>query len=338
VLDEEAEMTHNLSIVLGRHGQAEDLRTHAVPVGDYELEFVDVRRMPDAYRDMARTQPYDICEMAPTTYLMALAAGAPVTALPIPMTRRFRHAGLLARRTSTIRQPVDIEGRRVGVRTYAVTAAVWTRGIYAEEFSVDLDQVTWLTAEEENVRGFPLPPNVSRIDPGDTLARMLRDGEIDAAFAGPAGAGADPGGEFTDLIADAERQEREWFARTGIYPLHGVIVVRDEVLDRDPGLARTLFDAFSQAKENYLARITSGAAALPEDLRYLRLSEFVGDPLPYGLAENAKSLAALVRYAHRQRLIPDEPPIDAVFPDPRGVPPCGRQRRPAEENPAGGSR
>jgi 4,5-dihydroxyphthalate decarboxylase len=281
---------------------------------------------------MARSQPYDICEMAPTTYLMAVAAGAPITALPIPMTRRFRHAGLLTRRTSTISRPADIEGRRVGVRSYAVTAAVWTRGVYAEEFSVDLDKVTWLTAEEENIQGFQLPPNVSRIDPGDSLARMLRDGEIDAAFAGLAGAGPDAAGEFTDLIVDAERQERDWFARTGIYPLHGVIVVRDDVLDRHPGLARTLFDAFSQAKENYLARVRSGSASAPEDLRYLRLSEFVGDPLPYGLAENAESFAALARYARQQRLISQEPPIDAVFPDPRGA----RSGKPAHENPTEG--
>jgi 4,5-dihydroxyphthalate decarboxylase len=332
VLDEEAEMTHNLSIVLGRHGQAEDLRTHAIPVEDYELEFADVRRMPDAYRNMARTQPYDICEMAPTTYLMAVAAGAPITALPIPMTRRFRHAGLLSRRNSAIRRPADIEGRRVGVRSYAVTAAVWTRGIYAEEFGVDLGTVTWLTAEEENIQGFRLPPNVNRIDPRDSLARMLRDGELDAAFAGPAGAGSDAGEEFTDLIVDAERQEREWFARTGAYPLHGVIVVRNDVLDRHPGLGRTLFDAFSQAKENYLTRVRSGIAAGPEDLRYLRLSEFVGDPLPYGLEENAESLAALVRYACRQGLIPEEPPIEAIFPDPRHVP-SGKS---ASEKPTGG--
>jgi len=327
-------MTQKLSIVLGRHGQAEDLRTNTVPLRDYELEFVDVRRMPDAYRDMARSQPYDICEMAPTTYLMAVAAGAPITALPIPMTRRFRHAGVVRRLDSTIRQPADIEGGRVGVRSYAVTAAVWTRGIYAEEFGVDPDKVAWLTAEEENIQGFRLPPNVCRIDPGDSLARMLRDGELDAAFAGLAGAAAGAAGELADLVVDAERQERAWFARTGIYPLHGVIVVRNDVLDRHPGLARSLFDAFSQAKGNYLARVRSGAASNPEDLRYLRLSEFVGDPLPYGLEENAQTLAALVRYARLQRLIPEEPPIESVFPDPRRA----RPGKPASEKPGEGLR
>jgi 4,5-dihydroxyphthalate decarboxylase len=308
----------NLSIVLGRHGQVTDLRSGAVTVADCDLRFVDVRRMPDAYRDMARSQPYDICEMAPTSYLMAVAAGAPITALPLPMTRRFRHAGLQRPAGSDLRTPKDIEGRRVGVRTYAVTAGVWTRGIYADEFGVDPTTVTWLTAEDENVQSVPLPANVHRIDPGTSLADLLRNGELDAVYGGLAGVGGDVDDELIDLVSNADELERQWFERTGIYPLHGVIVIRDDVRDRLPGLPAALFDAFVRAKQNYLRRIQSGAAAEAEDRRYQRLSEVVGDPLPYGLEENAESLAALVRYARRQGLIAEEPPIGNLFPDPRG--------------------
>ncbi|KAA9150510.1 ABC transporter substrate-binding protein [Amycolatopsis acidicola] len=300
-----------LSIVLGPHGQVRDLREGTVRVPGFELKFTEVKRMPDAYREMARSQPYDVCEMAPTSYLMAVAAGAPITALPIPMTRRFRHAGVLAR--PGITGPKDLEGKRVGVRAYAVTAAVWTRGIHAEEYGVDPGKITWLTQEHENVRAFGLPANVHRAD--RPLADLLRDGKLDAAFAGLAGAGDAEG--LTDVVPDAEKRERDWFARTGIYPLHGVIVVRDEVLRAHPELPGALFEAFGQAKENYLARIRSGEADGPEDRRYRKLAAIVGDPLPYGLAENADSLVALVRYAHEQGLIPDRPPIDQVFPDPR---------------------
>jgi 4,5-dihydroxyphthalate decarboxylase len=320
-------MAENLSIVLGQHGQVADLRSGAVTVDDCDLRFVDVRRMPDAYRDMARSQPYDICEMAPTSYLMAVAAGAPITALPLPMTRRFRHTGFQRPAASDLRTPKDIEGRRVGVRTYAVTAGVWTRGVYADEFGVDAATVTWLTAEDENVQSVPLPANVHRIDPGTSLADLMRNGELDAVYGGLAGIGAGAGsgsgsgsgsGELIDLVSDADELERKWFKRTGIYPLHGVIVIRDDVRDRLPWLPAALFDAFVRAKQNYLRRIESGAAAEAEDRRYQRLSELVGDPLPYGLEENAESLAALVRYARRQGLIAEEPPIENLFPDPRG--------------------
>ena len=305
-------MTERLSIVLGPHGQVRDLRDGTVTVPGCELAFTEVKRMPDAYRAMARTQPYDVCEMAPTTYLMAAAAGAPITALPIPMTRRFRHAGLKRPRSSGVRHPKDLEGRAVGVRTYTVTAAVWTRGVYADDYGVDPDAITWVTQEEENVREFTLPPNVRRTD--RPLADLVKDGELDAVFGGLAG--AEPDGELVELVDDAEERERDWFRRTGIYPLHGVIVVRNDVLERLPSLAGDLFAAFTAAKRNYLARPADG----PEDRRYRKLAELVGDPLPYGLAENATSLSALVRYAHRQRLIPDEPPIERVFPDPRKGP------------------
>jgi 4,5-dihydroxyphthalate decarboxylase len=310
-------MTNKLSIVLGQHGQVRDLRNGAVGVDGFEFEFIEKKRMPDAYREMARSQPYDICEMAPTSYLMAVAAGAPITALALPMTRRFRHAGMQRLRSSSIRGPKDLEGRRVGVRTYSVTAAVWTRGIFADEYGLDPDKVTWITEEEENVQSFATPSNVQRLADGQSLADLMKRGELEAAFGGLAGAGNDLEDELVEIVADADDRERDWFERTGIYPLHGMIVVRNEVLERHPDLATALFDAFTQAKSNYLERVRRGEAAGAEDLRYRDLAQWVGDPLPYGLEENAKSLEALVRYAHRQRLIPHDVPLQTVFRDPR---------------------
>ncbi|WP_322048132.1 ABC transporter substrate-binding protein [Paraburkholderia sp. J67] len=309
-------MTEKYSIVLGRHGQVEDLRSGAVRLEGVDLDFIDIKRMPDAYRSMARSQPYDICEMAPTSYLMALAAGAPVTALALPMTRRFRHAGLQRLKDSTIRHPKDLEGRSIGVRAYSVTAAVWTRGILADEYGVDFDKVTWLTEEDENVESFVLPSNVRRVASGTSLAQMMNAGELEAGFGGLAGVGADLDDRLVDLVDNAASREADWYRRTGIYPLHGVIVVRNELLARDPDLPRRLFVAFTAAKENYLARVKRGEADSPEDRRYRQLAEQVGDPLPYGLVQNEKSFEALVQYAHAQRLIATRPPIADAFIDP----------------------
>jgi 4,5-dihydroxyphthalate decarboxylase len=310
-------MPERLSIVLGAHGQVEDLRSGAVRVRGVDLDFVQVKRMPDAYRDMVRTQPYAICELAPTTYLMALAAGAPITALPIPMTRRFRHKGLLRKRTSSIRSPKDLEGHSVGVRTHSVTAAVWTRGVLAEDYGVDLGRITWLTEEEENVTSFVPPANVKKVPNGQTLASLMAEGQIEAGFAGLAGVGSAIEAECVEVIDDTSARELEWFRRTGIYPLHGVIAVRNDVLRERSDLGIRLFEAFIQAKQNYLSRIASGAANGPEDARYKKLGETVGDPLPYGLSENRKTFEALVRFAAGQALTPTAPPIEQLFPDPR---------------------
>lgn len=312
-------MTRRLSIVLGAHGQVADLRSGDVNVSGVDLDFVKVRRMPDAYRDMVRTQCYDISELAPTTYLMALEAGAPLTALPIPMTRRFRHRGLLRKKTSALRQAKDIEGKRVGVRTNSVTAAVWTRGVLAEEFGVEVGAVTWVTEEGENVTSYVPPANVVRIADGQTLAGLAKAGDLEAGFAGLAGIGAEAGDDWVDLVDDAAAREKDWFMRTHIYPLHGVIAVRNDVLRANPGLASDLFDAFTRAKQRYWSRVSSGASAEAEDLRYRKLAELVGDPLPYGLEENLATFEALVRFAHRQGLIRKAPPVHSLFPDPRAT-------------------
>ncbi|GAB5101337.1 substrate-binding domain-containing protein [Caballeronia sp. HLA56] len=310
-------MSKTLSIVLGPHGQVQDLKSGAVRVDGFDLAFTEVKRMPDVYREMARTQPYDVCEMAPTSYLMARAAGAPLTALPLPMTRRFRHGGVQRLRHSVVRQPSDLEGRAVGVRTYSVTAAVWTRGIYADEYGLDPDKVSWLTQEAENVSGFALPHNVLCVGKEKPFSDLLRAGQLDAVFAGLAGGAEGLEDELVDLVDDAASAERAWFERTGIYPLHGVIVVRNDVLDAHPHLPAALFDAFSEAKGNYLARVRSGEADTPEDARYSKLATFVGDPLPYGFEENRASFDALIRYAHRQRLIESLPALDEVVLDPQ---------------------
>ncbi len=308
-----------LSIVLGPHGQVADLKNGACRVKGAELEFITVKRMPDAYREMVRSQPYDISELAPTTYLMALEAGAPITALPIPMTRRFRHAGLMRRADGDVRGPKDLEGGRVGVRTNSLTASVWTRGVLSDDYDVDLSTITWVTEEAENVASYLPPANVERLTEGRTLAAEMREGRLSAAMAGLAGLGDDPGVEVVDVVEGAAAKEAEFFRRTGVYPLHGVIAVKNSVLEARPDLPLALFDAFSKAKTAYWSRVESGEAAEAEDHRYKSLSSLVGDPLPYGLDENRTSFEALVRYANRLGLIGRAPPIETLFPDPRSA-------------------
>lgn len=307
-----------LDIVLGAHGQTAALKDGAVTVPGVTLKFVQVKPMTDAYRRMARNAEFDICELAPTTYLAARAKGAPITALPIPMTRRFRHAGLMLPENSPIRAPKDLEGKRVGVRAYTVTAGVWTRGILQNEFGLDISKVTWVVDDEEHVLGLDLPKNVVQAPAGRSLAQMMAEGELDAGFTGIAGIGTAPEGRaYHDLFENPKPLEADWFKRTGIYPIHGVIVVRNDMLDAHPDLPRRLFDAFVAAKKLYLDAVMSGAADGDEDKRYRKLAELVGDPLPYGMPDNRASLDALVQYAQQQGFLPSYLTVSDLFLDPQ---------------------
>jgi len=122
---------------------------------------------------------------------------------------------------------------------------------------------------------------------------------------------------YHDLLENTDQLEREWFKRTGIYPMHSVLVVKDSLLDQYTWLAKSLYAAFSEAKARYLAKLRSGEANSKEDKRVLGLASFVGDdPIPYGIKPNLTSIHALIDYAFQQKLIPRRMTVDELYADP----------------------
>jgi 4,5-dihydroxyphthalate decarboxylase len=303
------------------------LKSGEIQVKDAVLSFIEVEPQIAAFRRMVRDVEFDICELAPTTYIIAKAYGAPFTALPIFFGRRFHHDGLMVRPDAGIRVPKDLEGKKVGVRAYSVTTGVWTRGIFENEYGLDPSKVTWFVDDEEHVRELKLPANVLQVPEGKSLASMIANGEIDAGFDGNAGIGregppTEGWGEkakrekpdLRDLMPNAAAEAHAWFKRTGIYPVHSTLVVKDELLKAHPDLAKNLFDAFSAAKQIYIDELKSGRADTKKDRELLEMTRIVGeDPLPYGLAANRPTIEALIAYAYQQKLVPRPLTVDAVF-------------------------
>jgi 4,5-dihydroxyphthalate decarboxylase len=318
-----------LKIAIASYGHTKDVKSGAAIAG-VEPDFVEVVPIIGAFRRMVRDLEFDVCEMAPTTYMIARALGAPFIALPIFLMRRFHHGGFVVRPDSGIKQPKDLEGKKVGVRAYSVTTGVWTRGIFVNEYGLDSSKVTWVVDDEEHVTSLKLPSNVVHAPDGKSLASMMASGELQAGFSGPAGIGraGPPTGaweqraqtssvNYPELIANSAEADAQWFRRTGIYPIHGLIVVKTAVLAQHPSVAKSLFDAFLKAKDAYVARLKAGEGNGPDDLKYRSLTELVGDPLPYGLKENMPSIEAMLTYGLQQGLIPKRMPMADVFVDPQ---------------------
>lgn len=318
-----------LKIAVAEHPHTAAIRNGSIPIEGVEPEFVTVKPQIGAFRRMVRDVEFDVCEIAPTTYIIARAYGAPFVALPIFVVRRFHHSGLLVRPDAGIREPKDLEGKKCGVRAYSVTTGVWTRQVLIDEFGVDNSKITWFVDDEEHVTQLQLPPNVHHVPAGSSLAQMMADGEIVAGFAAAAGigrTGAPTGGwqeveaDYPDLFPNAAELEADYYARTGIYPMHGTIVVKDSVLAEHPWIARSIFDAFSQAKNEWLARLDAGEATTDGDKKYQKLRKIVGhDPLPYGMAANIRTIEALEQTAFKQQLTPRRMSIDELFVDPERV-------------------
>jgi 4,5-dihydroxyphthalate decarboxylase len=316
-----------IKIAIATYGHTAALKSGAVPIAGVQPEFVEVQPIIAAFRRMVRDVEFDVCEMAPATYMIAREAGSPFKALPVSIYRRFHHAGFVVRGDSGIRAPKDLEGRKAGVRAWSVTTGIWTRGILQNEYGVELSRVRWVTDDEEHVKSIELPPNVEKAPAGRSLIDLMAAGEIQAAFTDNAGlgragaptdgwltAGGKPAG-YQELFPDAAKREAEWFRKTGIYPMHGVVVIKDELLARAPWVAKALFDAFVESKARYLERLAAPTSHSPRDRAgvralesdkddlYRQMAALVGDPLPYGLDLNRPALDALILYCHQQGLL-----------------------------------
>ncbi|MEX3948759.1 ABC transporter substrate-binding protein [Paraburkholderia sp. EG287B] len=317
----------HLKLAIAEHPHTAAIRNGSIPIEGVDAEYITVHPQIGAFRRMVRDVEFDVCELAPTTYIIARAYGAPFVALPIFVVRRFHHSGLLVRPDAGIKTPKDLEGKKVGVRAYSVTTGAWTRQVLMDEFGLDSSKVTWVVDDEEHVTQLELPPNVIHAPAGTSLAEMMATGELVAGFHGNAGIGrtGDPTGgwkeveaNYPDLFPNADELEAEYYARTGVYPMHGTIVVKDSVLAEHPWVAKSIYDAFDKAKKDWLAKLDAGELTDKKNKKYVELQKIVGrDPLPYGIEENRKTIEALEATAFKQGLTPRRMSMNELFVDPR---------------------
>jgi 4,5-dihydroxyphthalate decarboxylase len=296
-----------LRTVTRTQGNNAALKDGTVAPRDFGFEFEEVDPLIRAFRLMVREQPFDVCELAITTYLCAKEHGKPFTALPIFLVRGFHHGAIVANGT---RDPKELEGTKVGVnRGYTVTTGVWARGVLADEYGVDLDKVTWVLSGDEHVAEYRPPANVVPVEPDGDLAQMVTTGELAAAI-GVEDAALAP------MIPNAAEAGFEALRRRGHYPINHLVVVKDELLESQPDLAIQVFEAFAQAKNMYVRRLREDAIDEPTatDLMYRRVLEITrADPLPYGLGPNRAALEELVGHAVRQRILRRRPRLETLF-------------------------
>ena len=300
-----------LTTAIATYGHTKALKDGTVHAERVVLKHEDVAPITSAFRRMVRGLEFDISEMAFSTYLCARAYRKPMTALPVFLLRRFEHGGIVYNVNSGIRSPLDLHGRRVGVRSYTLTPGVWIRGILQSVYGVDLHQVQWMLFGDEHVAEYVAPANVTPAPAGSDMLAMLRAGEIDAAI----GVRAADAPELKTLIPEARNAAVTHFKQTGVYPISHLVVVKDELLTAHPWLAEELFALFTAAKERYLGHLHSGGPPEPQDEAMQAMRQVIGDdPLLYGIAPNRKTLEAFLQFNVDQHIIPHAMGVEELFP------------------------
>lgn len=301
-----------LRTVTRTQGNNRALKDGTVRPAGFEFDFEDVPVLIDGFRRMVRGLEFDVCEMALTTYVCARAYGKRFTALPIFLVRAFHHGAILVNTQVGIRHPKDLEGRRVGVnRGYTVTTGVWARSVLRNAYGVDLSKITWVLSGDEHVAEYRPPANVVPIEPGRKMADLLVGGELAAAI----GVDVDAP-HVAPLIPDAAEAGYAALQATGHYPINHLVVVKDELLARHPGLGRAVFDAFAQSKQLYVERLRAGTLEKPTavDEMHRRVMAITGsDPLPYGIEPNRGALAQALAAMHDQGIVDRPETLEALF-------------------------
>jgi 4,5-dihydroxyphthalate decarboxylase len=234
-----------------------------------------------AFKRIVRNLEFDVAEMAIMTFLVARAFDKPYRLLPFVVMARFQHPYLV---TGKSLSPKELEGKRVGVRSYSVTTGAWVRGILADDHGVDLSRIQWITFEEAHVAEFRDPPNVQRAPAGKEINAMLLAGELDAAILGAVP--TDP--KLKPVIPDPEAAGRRWGEKHGAIQLNHLVGVKNTV-------------SKATADEVYKLLLESKKAA--------------GDPpmLPHGLEANRRNLEVAIECAYKQNMIPRRFSVEELF-------------------------
>jgi 4,5-dihydroxyphthalate decarboxylase len=293
-------------------GHTKALKDGTLKPQSFDFEFEEVPAIIQAFRRMVRGNEFDISEMAITTYLCARAAGKKFTALPVFLVRAFHHGAILQNTQVGLTGPKDLEGRKVAVnRGYTVTTGVWARGVLQHEHGVDLSKINWILSGDEHVAEYKAPANVQPVEKGRDLQEMLIAGEVVAAT----GMTID-NPIIKPLIPNAKEAGFAALKATGYYPINHTVVVRDELLAAQPGLARELFLLFAEAKKQYIEQLKNKQIAqpTPADQTYARVMEITGgDPLPYGIEPNRKMIEMVIRLAGEQGIVKQPFTVEELF-------------------------
>ena len=255
-----------------------------------------------------RNRDFDMAETSASSYIVAKDQGEAVTALPVFLHRRFRHGFVFVNTTKGIKSPQDLIGRRVGIKSYLVTAGHWMRGILEHEYGVPHRSLEYFAELDEDIDFAPHPDlKITRLPHAKSVETMLAEGELDAVIHSsiikPFAAGD---ARVARLFANYRDEEVAYYRKTGIFPIMHVLGIKQEIVDQHPWVPINMYHAFQRAKALAMQRMANPRIV---PLAWYReeweaQEAILGpDPWEYGLGErNRHTIETLAGYSHEQGL------------------------------------
>jgi len=281
-----------LRTLLGDHSVTRAMKSGEIRSAGLIFDFADVKVPNTAFKRVVRDLEFDVAELAIVTFLVARAHGKPLSLVPAVVTARFQHPFLICDAERGPLAPGDLPGRRVGLRSYSVTTAAWVRSVLADDYSVRLERVNWVTFEEPHVAEYRDPPNVERAPPGKDMISMLREGTLDAAIVGEQPSDS----RWVPVIPDPAAAAQAWHQRTGALQVNHMLVIREALAKDRSHPVDEILRLFSESKR---------AAGLP--------APDALDMNPVGHETNRRNLEVAIDCVYRQGMIPRRFEVEELF-------------------------
>jgi len=313
-------MSLRLTIACGDYDRTHPLIDGSIKPEGLELNWLVLPHL-EIWTRMLNYYDFDASEISLSSYLIARTMGKPLTAIPVFPARAFRHSYVFINTKSGIREPRDLVGKRVGLAEFQQTATVWIRGMLQHEYGVKLEDVQWHIWMPKQRMEIELPSRytVRHIEPGRKPDEMLFNGELDAIICASLFPSLfNPPPHVRRLFENYEEVEAAYFKKTGIFPIMHSVALRQDVWEKNPWVAISLFKAFQRAKEDAYARLND-VSPYKISLAWFRRpvkeqKEILGaDPWPYGLEKNRHVVATLMDYLYEQGFMKEKIAVEKFF-------------------------
>jgi 4,5-dihydroxyphthalate decarboxylase len=307
-------------------------RTRPLLDGRVKPEGIDldikILRPRQTFQRMLDDREFHLSELSLASYTTLKARGdCPFVAVPVAVSKIFRHSCIYVRAGSGIKKPEDLKGKRVGTSQYSSTALCFMRGFLQHDYGLKSEDMHWFmggleTFVEPPLIPLNLPPSITLdfLAPGQTLEKMFAAGDLDALLSiYIPRLFLDGSPQIARLFPNFKEIERDYYQRTKIFPIMHTVVVREDVHREHPWVAKSIYKAFCEAKSIAVDGLYDTDAlhlALPWLIDHVEEAwrVFGKDFWAYGIEPNRPTWEAIARFVHEQGLAPRIVTPEEMFP------------------------
>lgn len=306
----------SLTLACDAYDQIWPLQARTVKPDGIDLRILTMGQ--ERHERMMRGYEFDACEIGVSHYLMARLSGKPFRAIPVFIRRMFLHRFIYRHAKTEIHSLEDLKHKQVGIIRPSNMLALWVRGLLRHDYGIESHEIKWVIERADVIEGYADARfSCSAVPQGESLEALLNEGKIDAMIVPEK---YWPPQKITTgikrLFPDYKKQEMDYYSKTGMFPIMHLIVLKEDVLKKEPSAALRLLHAFREAKsqsDEYLRIPTRAGLAWASALWEEERTVLGEDPWAYNVRDNIGTLQTVIDYAFEDGLIHSKPDVRELF-------------------------